>query len=136
MAKEENKVLAFIDDFMLHEQWMPVKINSGQKGYVWFNEWRIPASVEAQMIRQMSSAEIVAWYQSPGPPYHSGIPDREYFRDGVTLFVEGKTKTGKARYWQNIFAKVVRIMGFNCIIPKGEQDFIMQYNNLFTKDDE
>lgn len=73
-------------------------------------------------------------YHMQGPLCRKGFPDLTALKDGKTLYIEVKTKTGKQSAYQVAFQKVCEAHGGTYILARGVEDvkpFLTSIQGLF-----
>ena len=61
-------------------------------------------------------------YHQQGPLCRKGFPDLTALKDGLTLYIEVKTATGKQSAWQVEFEKICKAHGGTYVLARGVDD--------------
>ena len=61
-------------------------------------------------------------YHQQGPLCRKGFPDLTALKDGLTLYIEVKTATGKQSAWQVEFEKICKAHGGTYVLARSVED--------------
>jgi len=61
-------------------------------------------------------------YHQQGPLCRKGFPDLTALKDGLTLYIEVKTQTGKQSAWQVEFEKTCKAHGGTYVLARSVED--------------
>ena len=61
-------------------------------------------------------------YHQQGPLCRKGFPDLTALKDGLTLYIEVKTQTGKQSAWQVEFEKICKAHGGTYVLARSVDD--------------